>query len=76
MMRPEDGATFQGGVEKSGNLYNAWCYPELRSGGRFVSESKEWAFDFQSEQEAIAWIDRQCAGRGFDRWQDETKRPL
>ena len=73
-LRPEDGATLHGGIEKRGQFYVAWCRAQLEQGGKWSAETKEWAYNFRSEREAVAWIDLQCLGRGFDRWQVETAK--
>jgi hypothetical protein len=41
MLKPEDGATFHGGIEKRGGLFKAWCRAELEAGGRWSAESRE-----------------------------------
>jgi hypothetical protein len=71
MLKPEDGATFHGGIEKRGGLFKAWCRAELEAGGRWSAESREWGYNLGSEEEAIAWIDRRCAERRFEGWTRE-----
>lgn len=72
-LRPEDGATFHGGVTLiEQRLFRAHCYARLAEGDHISQEAADYEM-FKTADEGFAWIADRAARRGFEHYMYEMK---